>query len=93
MQPLNTQNDSVQMQQPPTKQNDLVQMQKQQKERMSNWSEEDEALCKAWLCVSKNAITFTDQSINMLRDNILREFKNWVVRRIELARVYQTDSA
>lgn len=51
----------------------------QQKERNSNWTkeeDEDEALCKAWLRVSKDVATSTDQARGKLWARIHDEFNN-----------------
>lgn len=46
-----------------------------EKERNPNWSkQEDEALCKAWLRISEDAATGTDQSRATLWDRIWNEF-------------------
>lgn len=48
----------------------------QQRERRPNWSkDEDEALCKAWLSISEDPATFTDDQLRTkLWDLILAEF-------------------
>lgn len=49
----------------------------QQRERKPNWSkDEDEALCKAWLSISEDPATLTDDQLRTkFWDRILAEFE------------------
>ena len=56
----------------------------QQKERNHNWTkEEDEALCKARLCVSEDPATGTNQQRARLWDRLRDEFNDILAHQID----------